>query len=202
MRTMRKNMQNIYKIAVIAVMGAVSTVLMMFSFSVPLMPSFIKLDFSELPALITSFTMGPVAGVVVCLIKNLINLTMTTTAGVGELSNFLLGAAFVLTAGLIYRHQKTRKAAIIGSLIGAVVMAVISLPVNYFITYPFYSNFMPMEIIMDMYRAINSGIESLWQALLIFNVPFTFIKAMCSVLVTCLVYQKLTPVMNGSFQKA
>ena len=202
MRTMRKNMQNIYKIAVIAVMGAVSTVLMMFSFSVPLMPSFIKLDFSELPALITSFTLGPVAGVVVCLIKNLINLTMTTTAGVGELSNFLLGAAFVLTAGFIYRHQKTRKAAIIGSLIGAVVMAVISLPVNYFITYPFYSNFMPMEVIMKMYRDINSGIENLWQALLIFNVPFTFIKAMCSVLVTCLVYQKLTPVMNGSFQKA
>lgn len=202
MRTMRKNMQNIYKIAVIAVMGAVSTVLMMFSFSVPLMPSFIKLDFSELPALITSFTLGPVAGVVVCLIKNLINLTMTTTAGVGELSNFLLGAAFVLTAGLIYRHRKTRKAAIIGSLIGAVVMAVISLPVNYFITYPFYSNFMPMEVIMKMYSDINSGIENLWQALLIFNVPFTFIKAMCSVLVTCLVYQKLTPVMNGSFQKA
>lgn len=196
-----KTKQVIYKIAVIAVMGAVSTVLMMFSFPVPLMPGFIKLDFSELPALITAFTLGPVSGVVVCFIKNMINLTMTTTAGVGELANFLIGAAFVLTAGLMYRRSKTRKGAIIASVTGAVVMAVISLPVNYFITYPFYTNFMPMEVIMGMYRDINSGIENLWQALMIFNMPFTFIKAMCSVLVTCLVYQKLTPVMRGSFQK-
>lgn len=196
-----KTKQTIYKIAVIAVMGAISTVLMMFSLSVPLMPSFIKLDFSELPALITAFTLGPVSGVVVCLIKNLINLTMSTTAGVGELSNFLIGACFVLAAGLIYRRSKTRKGAIAGSLIGAVVMAVVSLPVNYFITYPFFTNFMPMETIMGMYRTINPGIENLWQALIIFNMPFTFIKAMCSVLVTCLVYEKLTPVMRGRFQK-
>jgi len=107
----------------------------------------------------------------------------------------------VLTAGLIYRRSQTRKAAILGSLTGAVVMAVISLPVNYFITYPFYSNFMPMEAIMDMYRVINPGIENLFEALIVFNMPFTFIKAMCSVLVTCLVYRKLTPVMSGSFQK-
>ena len=94
-------------IAMTGILSAIATVLMMLSFSVPFMPSFIKLDFSELPALIASFSMGPMSGVMVCLIKNLINLTMTTTGGVGELSNFLLGVFFVWPAGVLYHmHQK------------------------------------------------------------------------------------------------
>ena len=76
-------------IAYTAIFAALSAALMALSFSVPFMPSFIKLDFSEVPALIASFSMGPVSGVLVCLIKNLINVTMTTTSGVGELSNFM-----------------------------------------------------------------------------------------------------------------
>ena len=85
-----KRGERIRFLVVTAVLGAVSAVLMMLSFSVPFMPSFIKMDFSELPALIASFSMGPLSGILVCLIKNLINVTMTTTGGVGELSNFLL----------------------------------------------------------------------------------------------------------------
>lgn len=178
-------------------MGAVSTVLMMLSFPIPLMPGFIKLDFSELPALITAFTLGPVSGIAVCFIKNIINLFMTTTAGVGELANFLIGVFFVLPAGLIYKKKGTRKWAIIGSLIGAACMAVASFPVNYFITYPFYTNFMPMEAIIKMYQAINPHINELWEALLIFNMPFTFVKGLISVIVTCLVYKKLQPIISG-----
>ena len=82
-------------ITVTGILGAVSTVLMMLSFSVPFMPSFIKLDFSELPALIAAYSMGPLSGITVCFIKNLINVTMTTTGGVGELSNFILGVCLV-----------------------------------------------------------------------------------------------------------
>ena len=100
------------KLTMTAMLGAVATVLMYLSFSVPLMPSFIKLDLSELPALIASFALGPVCGVVVCLIKNLINLCFTTTGGVGELSNFLLGAIFVFTAGMFYRHMGGRRGAL------------------------------------------------------------------------------------------
>ena len=111
------------KLTMTAMLGAVATVLMYLSFSVPLMPSFIKLDLSELPALIASFALGPVCGVVVCLIKNLINLCFTTTGGVGELSNFLLGAIFVFTAGMFYRHMGGRRGALIGSLAGAAMMA-------------------------------------------------------------------------------
>lgn len=185
------------KLAVTAVLGAVSAALMFVAFRVPLMPSFIQLDLSELPALIAAFSLGPVSGVAVCLIKNLVHLLVTTTGGVGELSNFLLGAAFVLPAGLVYRFRKDRVGALLGSLAGAALMALASLPSNYFITYPFYAMLMPMEAILDMYRAINPNVQTLMDALVWFNIPFTFVKAMLSVGVTFLIYKRISPVLKG-----
>ena len=102
-----------------AMLGALATVLMFFSFNVPLMPSFIKMDLSELPALIASFAYGPVYGVAVCFIKNIINVFASSTGGVGELSNFILGTLFVFPAGFIYRKMKSRKGALLGALTGA-----------------------------------------------------------------------------------
>ena len=87
---------NIRYLTVTAMLSAVAYILMFLDFSVPFMPAFIKMDLSELPALIGTFAMGPVCGVIICLIKNVLHLFITTTGGVGELSNFLLGAAFVL----------------------------------------------------------------------------------------------------------
>ena len=113
-------------LAMTAILGAVATVLMMLSFSLPVIPSFVKLDFSELPALIAAFALGPASGVGVCFLKNLINLTMSSTAGVGELCNFLLGVTFVVPAGLVYKYRKDRWGALWGSLLGAVVMAVLT----------------------------------------------------------------------------
>ncbi len=184
-------------LVVTAVLGAVSAVLMMLSFSVPFMPSFIKLDFSELPALIASFSMGPVSGILVCLIKNLINLTMTTTGGVGELSNFVLGVCLVLPAGLIYRHRKTRASALVGALVGSLCMALVSLPSNYYVMYPFYSRFMPIERIIEMYQAIVPGVDGLFSCLLFFNVPFTFLKGALDTVLTFLIYKHISPLIKG-----
>ena len=195
--TMTKRRINTRSMAVTAVLGAVSAALMFVAFRVPMMPSFIQMDVSELPALIAAFSMGPLSGVAVCLIKNLVHLLVTTTGGVGELSNFLLGAAFVLPAGLIYRTRKDRIGALIGSLAGALAMALASLPSNYFITYPFYAMLMPMEAILDMYRAINPNVKTLTDALVWFNMPFTFIKAMLSVAVTFLIYKRISPIIKG-----
>ena len=108
-----KKRTNTRKLTSVAMLSAVSTVLMFFSFNVPLMPSFIKMDLSELPALIAAFTFGPMSGVAVCFIKNLVNVFFTTTGGVGEISNFLLGAMFVAPAGFIYQKMKTKKGAMI-----------------------------------------------------------------------------------------
>ena len=188
---------NVRKLTMTAMLSAVATVLMFLSFNVPLMPSFIKLDFSELPALIASFAFGPVCGVTVCLVKNLVNLLFTPTGGVGELSNFLLGACFVLPAGLIYKLHKGRRSALIGSLIGAAAMAVVSVFSNYFVVYPIYTAFMPMETILGMYRAINPNVQTLWDALIWFNMPFTFVKGLCSVAIAFVIYKPLSPILKG-----
>lgn len=188
---------NVRSLTMTALMAAVATVLMFLSFSVPLMPGFIKLDFSELPALIAAFAFGPVSGVLVCLVKNLVNLLFTTTGGVGELCNFLLGVSFVLPAGLVYGRMKNRKGALIGATLGAVAMALFGLPLNYYVTYPIYTVFLPMDTILAMYRAINPRVENLWQALLVFNMPFTFIKGMLNVGLSFLIYKRISVLLKG-----
>ena len=189
---------NVRKLTMTAMLSAVATVLMFFSFSVPVVPSFIKMDFSELPALIGAFSMGPVSGVMICLIKNLVNLTATTTGGVGELCNFMFGACFVLPAGLVYKRKKTKMSAITGALIGAIVMAVLSVPINYYLTYPVYAAFIPMDTIIGMYQAINPSVTGLLDALIKFNMPFTFVKALFSVLITVLIYKHVSPLIKGT----
>ena len=193
----RKNF-NVRKLTITAMLAAVSSVLMFFSFNVPLMPSFIKMDFSELPALFASITLGPVSGVVVCLVKNLVNLFFSTTGGVGELSNFILGAFFVLPVGILCRKNKSYKNAIIGSLIGAVIMAAFSVVSNYFIIYPVYYNFLPEEAVLGMYQAINPGVHSVLDALIIFNMPFTVIKGLCSAIIAILLYRPMLPILKIS----
>lgn len=185
-------------IAVVAIMSALSIVLMMFEFSIPLVPNFLKLDVSDFPALLTSFAISPFAGMAVCLLKNVLHLFFTSTGGVGELANFLISASLVFPAGLIYRKCRTLKGALLGSAIGAFVSALICVPVNYFITYPFYSaTFLPMDTIMQLYRNILPSVDSLEEALLIFNAPFTFAKGTLCILLTFLVYKPLSPILKG-----
>ena len=188
-----------YSTAMCAMLSAVAFVLMFLDFSVPLIPAFVKMDISELPALLASFALGPVYGVVVCLVKNLIHLFITSTAGAGELCNFLLGASFVFPAGLLYKKIKSRKGAVIGSVAGAAVMALISIPVNYFIAYPAYvvAYGLPLEQIIGMYQAIRPSVNGLLECLLIFNLPFNVVKGLLTALVCFLIYKPLSPILHG-----
>jgi riboflavin transporter FmnP len=188
---------NVRYLTVTAMLSAVAYILMFLDFSVPFMPGFIKMDLSELPALIGSFSMGPLCGVMICLVKNVLHLFITTTGGVGELSNFILGVAFVLPAGLIYKHKKTRKTALAGSLLGAVIMAVFSVVSNYFLVYPVYYNFMPEDRILAAYQLILPSMKSILQCLICFNMPFTFVKGLFSVVITFLVYKHISPILKG-----
>ena len=191
-------MKNTRKLVLTGIFTAIAYVLMLLEMPVSfIMPSFIKLDFSELPALIASFAAGPLSGAAVCLLKNLIHLMHTSTGGVGELANFLLGIAFVLPAGILYKKNKSKKGALIGAAAGALSAANISLPVNYFITYPFYTNFMSMEAILAAYRVFMPSIRSLAQALTVFNIPFNFIKYMLDAAVTFLIYKRISPLLKG-----
>lgn len=194
----QKTSYNVRKLAMVAMLSAVASVLMILEFSVPLVPSFIKLDFSELPALIASFALGPLSGAAVCLVKNLIHLPFSQTAMIGELSNFILGVAFVVPSGIIYKYRKTRGGALAASLIGAAFMAVLCAFTNYFFVYPLFAKFvMPEEAILGMYKIVYPGVRDLWQALWIFNVPFTFVKGLIVTAITFLVYKHIAPFLKG-----
>ena len=178
-------------------LAAASIVLQYLEFPLPLIPSFIKLDFSDLPALLGAFAYGPLAGIVIELVKNLIHLAVSQSGYVGELSNFLLGAVFTGVAGLIYHKKQTKTGALLGGLVGAVCMALVSFPSNLFVVYPFYYNFMPKEAVLGMYQAILPRITSIEEALLVFNVPFTFVKGLLSVGISMLIYKPLSPLLHG-----
>ena len=181
-------------ITVTGVLSAVAFLLQLIEIPLPmLMPTFIKFDFSDLPALIGSFALGPVCGIVIELIKNVLHALLATGSfGVGELSNFVLGAVFVGVAGCIYRRSRSKKGALIASLAGAIVMAVISFP------YPGYYQFMPEETILAAYQTILPGMKSVAQSLLVFNVPFTFVKGILDVAITFAVYKKISPILKGN----
>ena len=190
---------NIRKLTTIAVMSAIGARLMFVEFPIPfLIPAFVKFDFSELPALLATFVFGPTAGVSVCLIKNLIHLLITKSAGIGELSNFVLGATFVYIAGLIYKRNKSRKAALIACITGAVAMAIVCIPLNYYIIYPAYAKmFGGMDKIIAAYEEINSKATSLLTALVLSNVPFTLLKGISVSVITFLIYKPLSPILKG-----
>ena len=182
-----------------AMLSAVGAILMYIGIKLPFMPSFITLDMADLPALIGSFAYGPARGAVICVLKNLLHLLIqgSQTGGVGEISNALLGIFFVVPAGLIYSKMKSKKGAFIGALVGAVAMAVMSIFSNYYFVYPVYTNFMPMEAIIAAYSAINPKVTNLWQALIMFNMPFTFMKGMIILAISMLIYKPLSPILKG-----
>ncbi len=185
---------SVRKIAVIAMLSALAAVIQLLEIPIPmLIPSFVKLDFSELPALIASFVVSPWAGIPVCLVKNLIKLTTTSSAGVGELANFLIGIFMVVPAGFIYHRKKTKKTALFACLAGCVISAAVSVFVNYYISYPVFYMFMaPEEAVLSAYQAILPDVDNIFQALLIFNMPFTFVKMLLDSVITFVVYKPLS----------
>ena len=191
---------NTRKLVLTAVLGAIASVMMMepFSFPIPIMPSYIKMDFSEVPALIASFSMGPISGAAVCLIKNVINAFFSKTGCIGELSNFLLGVAFVVPAGYVYKFKKNRTGAVIASITGSVTMALTGVATNYFIIFPLFSKYlMPIESIIGMYQKIMPSVDGFLMCLLIFNLPFTLFKGLIDSALTFLIYKRISPLIKG-----
>ena len=116
----------------VGMLSAIATVLMLFEIPLPFAPSFYEIDFSEVPVLIGCFTMGPLAGVAIEMVKILLNFLIngTVTAGVGEIANFLIGCALCVPAGLIYKRQGTRKGALIGMAVGTGMMVIVGCVIN------------------------------------------------------------------------
>lgn len=191
---MKTNTKYITKVAVLS---AVATLLMFIEAPLPLMPPFLKIDLGDIPALVGAFALGPVAGVLVELIKNLIHLTMTQTGGAGELANFIVGIAYVIPAGLIYKYHKNFQGAILGLAIGGAFMALSSCAVNYYITIPFYDkNFMPISEILAWCASVNNHITDMRSLILTGILPFNIIKVIIVSIVTVLIYKRISPLLH------
>ena len=185
-------------IAGTAMLSAVAFILQYIEIAIPIMPAFIKFDFSDLPALIGAFAYGPLAGVLIELIKNLIHCAFSQSATVGELSNFILGAVFVGTAGFIYKNKKNKTTALIGGVVGSVVMGLVCIPSDDFVVYPvFYAAGFAEGAVLGMYQLILPGVKNILQCLFVFNLPFTIVKGLISTAITMLIYQHLSPILKG-----
>lgn len=181
-----------------AVLAGAAVILMLMDFPIIFMPVFLKMDLSEIPAIIGAFSMGPLAGLWIMLLKNLLHLTNSQTAGIGELANFLVGSAFVLTAGFIYRRYKSRQGAITALLAGTIAMTVAAAALNYWVLIPLYQavlNF-PGEAVVKMGHAVNPFIINLKTFILFAIIPFNLLKGLLVSLITILIYKKLSHLLH------
>lgn len=193
----RKTINYVVKIAILA---ALSAVIMLLEFPLPFAPGFYKLDLSEAVILMGGFAMGPVAAAVIELIKNLINILLngTTTAFVGEFANFLTGCALVVPASLIYKYHKTLKGAIVSLAVGTVSLVIIGSTFNYFVLIPAFSSMyhMPLDEIVSMGSKLNPLVSDL-KTLVVFAVaPFNIVKGVLCSLINLLLYKRVSKILH------
>lgn len=187
-------------IAQVGMLAAIATVLMLFEIPLPFAPSFYEIDFSEVPVLVGCFVMGPLAGAVIELVKILLNFLIngTMTAGVGEIANFIIGCAFVVPAGMIYRKMRSRKGAIVGMAVGTLFMTFIGCFLNAYILLPAYATAfeMPIDALVGMGTAVNANITSLMSFVLLAVAPFNLLKGFLVSLIVFLIYKKISPIFR------
>lgn len=184
-----------------AMLAAVAVVLMLFEFPLPFLPPFYKIDASELPVIIGAFAMGPWAGVLIELIKVLLNLLLdgTTTMFVGEFANFLIGCAYVVPASVVYYYRKTKKNALIGLFLGTIACAVVGCLLNAYLLLPAYSKAFHMEIdaLIAMGTAVNKSIDSMLTFVLFATAPLNILKCGFVSVITMLIYKPISRILKG-----
>ena len=191
----RKSNLSVQYMTRIAILGALSAIL--FMIEVPVV-AFYKLDVSTLPALLGAFSMGPMAGLAILLIKDLFGLLHSGTMYVGELADFIMGAAYILPAALIYRYKKSRKTALVGMIVGSIAMIIVSVLVNWKIMIPFYMTAfgMPMESIIGMAQSAMPFVDTEWELLMYVTAPFNLLKGVVLSALTFLLYKRLSPLLH------
>lgn len=195
-----RNRNKIRTMAQIGMLSAIATVLMLFEIPLPFAPSFYEIDFSEVPILIGSFAMGPLAGAAIEFIKILLNFAIngTLTAGVGEIANFLIGCSLVVPAAMIYRKKHTRNGALLGMVTGTVFMILVGCFMNAYILLPAYAKAfgMPLDALVGMGTAVNKHITDIKTFVILAVGPFNLLKGTLVSLIVFLVYKKISPILK------
>lgn len=184
----------------ISLLGAMAFILMFFEVRVPLFPDFLKVDLSDVPALLGAFALGPVEGVVIELLKNILHgaIKGSSSMWVGELANFLIGSAMVFTAGIIYKKNKSKKTAVQGIIFGVIAMSVVASVFNYFVLIPFYATLFGMKVkdIIGMAAKANPKITDLKAYIVWAVLPFNVLKGAIIAVVTVPLYKKVSPIFH------
>jgi riboflavin transporter FmnP len=188
-------------LTVMSLLSALSIVLMLFEVPLWFAPSFYKIDFSEVPVLIGAFALGPVAGIMIEVVKILLNLLIngTDTAFVGEFANLILGCSLVVPSAIIYHMSRTKKSAVIGMLTGTFVFVVTGCLLNAYLLLPFYTTLlgMPMEVLIGFGTEVNPSINSMATFIIFAVVPFNLIKGIAVSVITALLYKYVSRVIKG-----
>ena len=178
----------------VAILAAAASIL--FLIQIPIV-AFYKLDLSNIPVLLGAFSMGPIPGMMILALKSLIGLLSSSSAGIGELADFIMGAALVLPAALIYQQNKTRKSAIIGMAVGTLCMVIAGVLANKYIMLPFYMGAFHMDMDGILRFANVAGVDSEWKLLLMITGPFNLLKGVVLSVVTGLIYKPLSPILHA-----
>lgn len=182
----------------VGILAALAYVLMFIQVPVPIAPPFMKLDLADVPALIGGFAMGPWYGVLIQLIKNVLNLSKTMTGGVGELSNFIVGSTYVLVSAYIYKNKKTKKTSIIALALGVLAMTAVATLSNAFVVFPIYGKVMKMDLEAFAGMVSGNGLVNNYITLMIFSIaPFNIIKGGIEAIVTELIYKRISPIIKS-----
>jgi len=182
----------------ISILAAFASVIYLLEFNLPFFPPFYKMDLSETVVLIGGFAMGPLAALIIELLKMIVNLLVngTQTAFVGEIANFLIGCSFVLPACFLYARKKTQKNAILGMALGTASLIVIGAFLNYFVLIPAYGKIYGMEMVLSVSGKVMPAIRDVKTLILFATVPFNAIKAIACSLITALLYKRLSPLLH------
>lgn len=180
----------------VGLLSALALLLMYLNFPIPfLFPGFLKMDFSDVPALVGGFSLGPMGAVFIGLVKNLLYaVSKSDTAGIGPMANFITGVAFVVPASIIYRRLHTRRGALLGMLVGTVVMTVSMAFANYYIFLPLYETVLgiPMKTIIGMGTKVTPLITDLKTLIILGTSPFNLFKGVLVSLVTLILYKHIS----------
>ncbi|MBR4038650.1 MAG: ECF transporter S component [Clostridia bacterium] len=191
----KRNSNAMFNLTRCGLLSAMAVIL--FYIEIPVV-AFYKLDLSTLPAILAGFAMGPIQGIAVIIVKNLVHMLGTSTACVGELADILMSCAFVVPASLYYRRHKDRRSALVAMLIGSVTMVVAAVLVNYFILIPAYQVLMnlPLEVIIGMGQKVLGFIDTTVELVLAITAPFNVFKAVVLSAVTYLLYKRVSPLLH------
>ena len=196
----KKRFSDTHYITYTAVFSTMAGVLMLVEIPLFFAPGFYKIDLSELPVLICTFYLGPVAGVVSELLKVCIKLLLkgTSTAFVGDFANFAVGCSFVLPASVVYHARPSRRSALLGLIVGTLVMTVFGSAFNAIYLLPKFAQLfgMPMEVIIGMGTKVNANITSVVTLVLYAVVPFNLLKGVVVSLLTLLLYKRISPLLH------